>query len=174
MKKIVLFFIALAVAISFTACESGNQYLEDYIYCSQVIPPLNDSVSILNSDDIFESIDWRFDEFSMDQISEATDSTRFDIFSLKKDATSGELFGSFNRNLESLCFTQSQIVYFCKYYADLLRGQNCATLFLFKEHGQYWVTAVYRFGSPLDATLARFDDSMPWQAKCGHFIVVPR
>ena len=98
------------------------------------------------------------------------------VYEMIKDGTYSQIFGGFGENLKRLCWTESQIVAFCRDHLDLLRTRGYGTFFLFEgENGEFFVARVYVSG---DGCLS-FDvdplgrDSV-WHAGYQHRIVVPQ
>jgi hypothetical protein len=77
-------------------------------------------------------------------VCKATPKVRIAVYQMIKDGSFSQLFGGFGENLKRLCWTESQIVAFCRDRSDLLGPGNKVTLFLFEgENGGFSVALVY-------------------------------
>lgn len=72
-----------------------------------------------------------------------TGDTKTDIYKMVKNSTFAEMFNSLGCNMDSLVFTQDQVVEFCTNHRDKLRTAGHGTFFLLKERGNFLVAYVY-------------------------------
>jgi hypothetical protein len=83
-------------------------------------------------------------------VCKATPKTPAVVFEMFKDGTYQQIFGGFGENLKRLCWTEAQIVAFCRDYHDLLRTGGYGTFFLFEgEGGGFLVADVREFNGRL-------------------------
>ncbi len=109
-------------------------------------------------------------------VCKATPKVLLAVYEMIKDGTFGQIFGGFGENLKRFCWTESQIVAFCRDHHDLLRTEGYGTFFLFEgENGGFFVAFVfvhddgrlYVFVRPLMYAYV-------WYAKYAHRVVVPQ
>jgi hypothetical protein len=104
----------------------------------------------------------------------ATKKTAVAIYHMIKDGEFQAIFGGFGENLKRLCWTEDQIVAFCRNHYPLLQREY-VTFFLFEEEdGDFFVCSV-RFDSRgcLLAVIDPIKTRNLWRAKCQHRVVVP-
>ncbi len=119
-------------------------------------------------------IDSNFVVWELDVPSRPTKVTKAIVYEITNDGTFAEVFGSLNRSLDSLCWTQSQIVDFVEAW-DRLREDGRTTFFLFKVGNKFFVARVYvgSVGS-LRMRVSRFSDDYVWFAVYHHRFAVPQ
>jgi len=97
------------------------------------------------------------------------------VFEMVKDGTYAEIFGGMNNDLNSLCFTESQIIQFVKKHRKWLRTDGYGTFFLYKEGEDFFFVAdvVLYSGGPF---VFRYPLSLDdvWGAEYRPRIVVPQ
>jgi hypothetical protein len=103
-----------------------------------------------------------------------TEKAEMKVFEMHKDDDYRRIFGSFNKDLETLCMTQAQIKNFCEKNKDKLRTNGYGTLFLFKEGDSFFVAHVgFRDDGRLKLCVFEFSNGCVWSASCQHRVVVP-
>lgn len=103
-----------------------------------------------------------------------TEKAEVKVFEMHKDGDYKAIFGSFNKDLDTLCMTQAQIKNFCEKNKDKLRKNGYATFFLFKEGDQFFVAGVHFYGGgQLCLIVDKFSDGNVWGAVGQHRVVVP-
>ena len=97
------------------------------------------------------------------------------VYEMVKDGTLQQVFGGFGENLKRLCWTESQIVAFCRDHHDLLRKDRYGTFFLFEgENGGFFVACVFtRDGGRLRLRVLPLEDGDVWGAISQLRFVVP-
>ena len=155
-----------------TSLEKENEYLT-LIKETLIVDKLDGKEFIYGDRKVFKSyIDNDFKNLKLNQASEATKETAVQVHKLAEDATFAKMFTSLSGDLDKLCLTQHQIKRFCVKYPGQL-SQGCATFFLFKLNGEYFVAHVNVRGDGLDVFVYRFEFDRLWDAGCGHRLVVP-
>ncbi len=106
----------------------------------------------------------------------ATAKTILAVYEMIKDGTYAQIFGGFGENLKRLCWTESQIVAFCRDHRDLLRKDGYGTFFLFEEEsGGFFVAVVFvDDGGRLGVRVDEFSRGNVWDAGYRHRLVVPQ
>ena len=135
----------------------------------------NGTRTIARAHDVFVSgIDSDFVAWGLDVSGQQTKATKAIVYEITKDGTFAEIFGSLERSLDSLCWTQSQIVDFVEAW-DRLREDGCTTFFLFKVGNKFFVARVFvaSYGY-LDVNVRRFSDDHVWSAVCCRRFAVPQ
>lgn len=87
-------------------------------------------------------IDFAYTNWDLDKPSAPTSETKVQVHEMIKDADFNTMFASLSRDLNVLCFTQDQIIEFCEKHPNWLRTEGYATLFLFRENGEFFVASV--------------------------------
>ncbi len=140
-----------------------------------VIASTDGKETIANAQKIFPSgIDSDFKNWNLDVPSTPTKETKTQVFEMVKDGMFKDIFGSFGENLDRLCFTQSQIIFFVKNHAKWLRTGGYGTFFLFKVGKDYFVANVYLNSDGLYVYVDRFSCGYVWCAEYRRRIVVPQ
>ncbi len=138
--------------------------------------------TIVKAEDVFKSwIDSDFQNWGLNKESKATPETEIEVYEMVKDATFKEIFISLSDDLDSLCFTQSQIIDFCKKHRNHLRQDGDATLFLTKKdfgkpvtEDNLFVVYVDVDSHGLNVFVDHFDGAGVWSADDRHRLVVPK
>jgi hypothetical protein len=110
-------------------------------------------------------------------ICKATAKTVLAVYEMIKDGTYAQIFGGFGENLKRLCWTESQIVAFCRdpRNREYLRADGYGTFFLFEgEKGGIFVAYVYVYDDGLDVGVYPLADGRVWYAKYARRIIVPQ
>jgi hypothetical protein len=109
-------------------------------------------------------------------VCKATVKTVLAVYEMIKDGTYSQIFGGFGENLKRLCWTESQIVAFCRDHRRLLRTGSYGTFFLFEgENGGFFVANVYvRDDGRLYLYVYSLEDDYVWHAEYLRRIVVPQ
>ncbi len=130
--------------------------------------------TIVRAKEIFRSfIDSDFKNWGLDKEQDVSEETEVKVYELKQDANFSQMFNSLNTDLEKLCLTQSQIIYFCERHSENLRQDGYATFFLFKENNEFFVAGVGVGSGGLGVRVYRFEGGGVWRAECAHRLVVP-
>lgn len=123
-------------------------------------------------------LDQNFERWGTDKPSEKTKAQRVASYKMREDANFTEIFGSFGRDLNALCLTQSQIIQFCVNHRTRLRQDGWSTFFLFKveqEKGpEYFVAGIRVYEPLLWALVFRFAYSIVWHADDRRRLVFPQ
>lgn len=107
-------------------------------------------------------------------VCKATPKTLLAVYEMIKDGMFQQIFGGFGENLKRLCWTENQIIAFCRDHRDLLRTGGYGTFFLFEgENGSLFVACVH-FGDRgrLKVYVYSFSYDFEWDAYFQHRIVV--
>lgn len=140
-----------------------------------IIPACDGSATLAQAKETFLSyIDSDLKNWGLDKAGIATEKTTVQVYELVKDATFAQMFGSIGVDLDKLCLTQHQIKTFCEKHTKWLRTNGDATLFLFKEEGQFFVADVRVYSNGLGVLVLRFGDEHVWIADYWHRLVVPQ
>lgn len=115
-----------------------------------------------------------FTEWGLDKKGEQTEETPVRVHEIGEDVNSHQMFTRLSPNLESLCFTQDQIIEFCEKHRSWLRTGGYATFFLIKGIGRFFVVSVHMRSDGLVAYVDLMDSSRMWLARDCHRLVVPR
>jgi hypothetical protein len=109
-------------------------------------------------------------------VCKATPKTLLAVCEMIKDGTFQQIFGGFGENLKRLCWTESQIVAFCRDHHDLLRKDGYGTFFLFEgENGGFFVADVYVCDDGrLFVFVYPLERGVVWGARCQRRVVVPQ
>jgi len=128
--------------------------------------------TIFESKEVFESwIDPDFKNWNLNKPSQKTSETEAQVYEMVQNANFKQMFGSLNDDLDNICWTQHQIVGFCKNHQDRLHS---LTFFLFKENGAYFVACVCVLSDGLDVHVNRFECGGVWGAEDAPRVVVPQ
>jgi len=141
-----------------------------------VIDATDGTQTIVEARDIFRSgIDAAFKNWGTNKASEATEETPVQVYEMyKQNATLAQIFGSLSKDLDKLCFTQSQIINFCEKYSDWLRQDGHATFFMFKVNGQFLVALVYVNADGLDVLVNRLGHDRVWLGGYRRRVITPQ
>lgn len=110
---------------------------------------------------------------NLDKEAGETPETETDVYEMVEDATFSKMFPSLGRDLDSLVFTQDQVLTFVEKYRVWLRTGGDATFFLLK-HGDYFVACLYVDGGRLKVGLYGFWYRYAWSPYGRHRVVVPQ
>lgn len=133
------------------------------------------NVTIADSKNVFTYIDGDFKNWKVNTSSDATPETRVDVYEMTKDATFTQMFGSLCSDLDTLCFTQHQIVNFVTKHRNWLRTEGYGTFFLFKSDEQFFVAFVhFPDGGSLEVGVRRFEYPPVWLASNRRRLVAPQ
>lgn len=133
--------------------------------------------SIEDSKHVFSCIDYScFEEYGINTKFVITAETAVQVYEIVKDSTFAQMLGSLSTDLNTLCFTQSQILSFIAKYRGMLRtGCFYSTFFLFKSNENFFVACVYFVGDDsLGVNVHRFEDGNVWRSSHRHRVVVPQ
>jgi hypothetical protein len=98
------------------------------------INPMDGIQTIAKSRNVFTGyIDKNFVLWNLDKTSKPTKKTWAVVYEMTKYGIFLEIFGSFGRCLDSLCFTQSQVIDFVVNHKDKLHQDGYGMFFLFKK-----------------------------------------
>lgn len=138
-----------------------------------IIPPTDGREFIASSKDVFTgNIDDRLKAPSADQVFTPTKETKCDVYMMIKERKIEEVFRSFSRNLDSLCFTQSQIVEFARLHWKWIRTNGFALCMLFKMDDKYLVAVLFAF-SDWKVSINAVDLSIDEAWESDNRVVVP-
>jgi hypothetical protein len=124
-----------------------------------------------NKGKVFSWVDSDFKSYDADEQGKATKAIQASVYEIQKDATFEQIFSSLGE-AEKLCFTQEQIIQFCKDHKDQL--SDWYTFFLFQSNGKFFVARVRVYGDGLVVFVYLFSDDFVWCAGDGRRVVVPR
>lgn len=126
------------------------------------------------------SIDPRFRSRGFNKLSQATKEINVKVYALMNRRTFikayGELSKNLNKNLDELCLSQSQIIYFCKSYPAKMRPERYGrygTFFLFKENGEYFVAKIVKDADGFNASVLNYYDPKVSYEEYHYLFVVP-
>lgn len=133
--------------------------------------------TIAQADKSFSFFDMSFKNPDIDVPGEAKPETDIFVHELAEDSTFAQMFGFLSEDLDSLCFSQDQILDFVETHPVWIRSDNCAsfTFFLFKAGGEFLVVGVapYKLGGR-QVVCHGFSRDWVWLAKYRSFVVVPQ
>jgi len=105
----------------------------------------------------------------------ATPAVKAEIHEMQENATFAQIFNSLGRDLNSLVFTQDQIIEFCTNYRNKLRQDAYGTFFLLKEGDQFFVAFVdVDGGGRLEVGLYGLEYDFVWGGGARHRVVIPQ
>lgn len=132
-QKILSHHLGLDVIIE-QAYTSSPKIKSDYLKRLDITAnlPACDGEIIQNADVTFNYIDSDFKNWKLNQKQKAQ-AQAVEVFEMTNDATSQEMFESFDFDLDKLCLTQSQIIEICRNHKNLLRTDGYETFFLFRK-----------------------------------------
>ncbi|MBI2096177.1 MAG: hypothetical protein HYT43_00905 [Candidatus Taylorbacteria bacterium] len=94
-----------------------------------------------------------------------TPDTKTEVHEMVENATFAEMFNSLGRDLNTLVFTQDQVIEFCTSHRNKLRTEGHGTFFLLKEGDQCFVACVYFYDDGrLKVSLFDFEYDIAWDA----------
>lgn len=119
-------------------------------------------------------IDGDFRNWGADQPGEHRLQMEVKVLEMYQNATFSQMFNSFGKSLDELCFTQDQIIAFCENHKDRLRRDGYGTFFLFKSNGKLFVAHVNVLGAGrLGVLVHEFGHDDVWYGVRQHGVVVP-
>ena len=125
--------------------ETNNLYLKSFT--TGVLKATTGQRTLANADNIFTGyLDSKFVDLKTDIKGQSTKETPFEVFEQIGDGTLNQIFGSFDTNLDRLCWSQDQIITFVEGYSDMLHPAGYPTFFLFKV-GKHFLVACAHWGS---------------------------
>lgn len=156
--------------------EKVNSFLNPIPFAEALpLPACNNTRSLAQATDVFPGwIEPNFKNWGLDVVGIATPEMLVQVHEQVKDGTFRQLFKSLSSNLDKLVMTQHQIIMFCQTYPHWLRQDGFATLFLFKENGEFFVAKVRMYSDGLRVCLGRFKHDDVWPAGRSHRLVVPQ
>ena len=140
-----------------------------------VIGPTDGKGIIARAKDLFTGwIDPDFVNYGTNVEGKLTKEVSVQVFEMIKDGTFAQIFGGFGENLDRLCLTQAQIIFFVRNHAKWLRTDGYGTFFLFKVGGEFFVALVYVDPDGLYVDVFRLGYDGVWPAESGRRFVVPQ
>ena len=128
--------------------------------------------TIAEAMDVFTGgIDKDFKNWGLDVAGKPTKRTKVQVHEMVKDGTFEQMFGS---NPDHLCFEQDQIVSFVKKHKKWLRTDGCATFFLFKVKGKFFVAGVVLDSGRPNVYVDGLDYDYVWDAENRRRFVSPQ
>jgi hypothetical protein len=103
-----------------------------------------------------------------------TKKTRVQVYEMIKNGKYAEVFGGLSNDLNSLCFSESQIIQFVKKHRKWLRDESYGTFFLYKKGGEFFVARVGLGYSAPGVGVRPLSDAYVWRAEYRHRVVVPQ
>lgn len=166
----------LVTALAENPVVIQTEYLRQLFVSEAISVGATDGIrTIAKAKDVFVAgIDSDFVNWELDVSSRPTKVTKAIVYEITNDGTFAEVFGSLKRSLDSLCWTQSQIVGFVEAW-DRLREDGRTTFFLFKAGNEFFVARVGVYsGGSLGVDVYRFSLGRVWRAGCHHRFAVPQ
>lgn len=156
--------------------QKGNEFLHSLSAGQQVIIGATDGTeNLADANDVFSSIDSDLKNWGLNVKGKETTGTPVEVLEMVKNGNFQQIFGSFGRDLDSLCLTQHQIKRFVKDQKTWLRTDRYTTFFLFKENGEYFVARVYlSSGGVCGVYVSRLSCGDVWGAVVRRRFVVPQ
>lgn len=140
-----------------------------------MLKPTKGKRTIARTKDIFSYIDADFQNYGTDVPGEARGETEVAVHEMLEDSTFAQMFGSLSAGLDSLCFTQDQIISFVETHRSQLRTDGYATFFLFKVGDKFFVASVdLSSDGELRVLVFHFSDAFVWYGESRHRVVVPQ
>jgi hypothetical protein len=132
--------------------------------------------TIANAKNLFAGyLDPDFEAYGTNVRSSATKKVRVSVHEMIKNGTFAQVFNGMSDDLDSLCFTQPQIIQFVKKHRKWLRTDGYGTFFLFSVGKEFFVAYVCLDGvGRLEVFVGRFSRDDVWGAGCRRRIVVPQ
>ncbi len=135
--------------------------------------------TLADAQDVFNYVDSDFSNWNTNVPGKPTTKTKTQIFEMVKDGDFRAIFGGTGRDLDSLCWEQSQIKAFVRSHKKWLRTDGYATLFLFKvgegKNKHFFVAYVYLCSDgALYVDCSRFEFDDVWYAAHRHRVVLPQ
>jgi hypothetical protein len=156
--------------------KTKNDYLKSISGGTEIIIGETDGMdTIARASDVFTCwIDSDFVNYGTNVKGQPTKETPVQVFEMIKNGTFAQIFGGFGENLDRLCLTQSQIIFFVKNHSKWLRTDGYVTFFLFKENGEFFVARVGWCGGGLKVFASRLSLDSVWRAGPRRCLVAPR
>ena len=140
-----------------------------------VIGPTDGKDIIAKAKDLFTGwIDPDFVNYGTNVECKPTKEVSVQVFEMIKDGTFAQIFGGFGENLDRLCLTQVQIIFFVRNHAKWLRTDGYGTFFLFKVGGEFFVAGVRVGSDGLLVYVNRLAYGHVWFAEFRLRVVVPQ
>lgn len=162
------------------ACFGGNKREENEILRllsggeNIIIPACDMFGTIANAKDVFSYIDPDFEILGVDKSKSLTIETDVKVYgTVKNEATFVQMFCSLGVDLDKLCFTQHQIILFCKKHVKWLCVGGCGTFFLFKVNGHFFIADVSVYPDGLFIHRRQFGNGAVFGADHPHRLVAP-
>jgi len=159
-----------------TKTAADTKYLRPVPNGTVTLPPSDGSRLISAASDVFDYIDPDFVGYDANEAGADTPATGATVLEMyEEDADFETMFGSVAENVDTLRFTQSQIIGFCEKHRNLLRDDGWATFFLFKSKGKFFVASVGVVGGgSLEVFVFRFSYGYVRHAGRRRRVVVPQ
>ncbi|MEN8252697.1 MAG: hypothetical protein ABFQ53_03915 [Patescibacteria group bacterium] len=109
-----------------------------------VIPECSSNELFVYLGSIFSAVSPEFANADVNLRGIVTPKTSVQVFEIMQNATCGEVFGAFSKDLDALCFTQEQIMSFVVHFGDWIK-KSCGgrAFFLSKSCSGFFVAYVY-------------------------------
>jgi hypothetical protein len=137
------------------------------------IGPTDGTQIIAHAHDVFKWIDNDFSKCDAGCIWQPTSEIFVGAYEQTGDGDFPTIFGSVERPLDSLCFTQPQIRNFCVTHPEMLLPNGYGTLFLFKSGGVFFIALVLIFRDELGAHRYPFSYPRIWHAERKRRLIIP-
>lgn len=139
------------------------------------LPACDGTRTVAQAEDVFKRyIDHDFKNWGLDVPGIATPATHVQVHEQIKNGTFQQLFTWLSSDMDKLAMTQHQIVMFCQEHHKWLRQDGYATLFLFKEKGEFFVAYVRVHSGSLYVGVIRFEYQPAWPAEIRPCLVTPQ
>jgi hypothetical protein len=166
MKSAKNFLLLLFLGLAITPAVIGQSE-------GKIIPWLFGRDAIYEEDEVFSYRDINFAVYDLNRPEKSTPKTVVQIKKISKSATASVIFESLSSNLDTLCLSQAQIIYFCRNYRSKL-SLNGATIFLIKEYGRYFAVYVRYTSVGLRVFVQHLEDNHIWHGEGGYYVVIPQ
>lgn len=145
------------------------------LYKGQVInlPECDGTQVIVNAPEVFRHIGRNFGEWKVNDPGSATPRCAVEVYELMKNSSFWEMFRGFAESFDDLCFTDSQIIAFCRLHRNKLHDEG-STHFLRKSRSELYVVRVYMDSRRLEAYVGSFFAGHPQAGKKGYRLVIPQ
>ena len=120
------------------------------------------------------NIDRNFKNLGLNKSCSATAEIMVDVSEMVSNGTLVQIFTGITSDFDRIVMTQAQIIRFCEKYPTWLCQEGCATFFLTKVNGEYFVVGVGVNSDGLRVSVGRLENDGVWGGEYRLRVVSPQ